>query len=67
MKSEGLRGRVDLPGPEEQGCQIAARTYRAWRNPSGDVAARTVTDAQVINTVRDLAWTVDAPGRRSAR
>ena len=30
----------------EQGCQVAARTYRAWR--SGRVAARTVTDAMVV-------------------
>lgn len=46
----------------EQGCQIAARTYRAWREPGQRVAARTVTDALVLNTVRDLAWTVDADG-----
>ena len=34
----------------EQGCQIAARTYRAWRN--GVLACRTVTDAQVLDAVR---------------
>jgi len=38
----------------EQGCQIAARTYRAWR--VAPAAARTVSDAQVVNTVRDIAW-----------
>ena len=31
----------------EQGCQVAARTYRAWR--SGVVVSRTVTDAMVID------------------
>jgi transposase InsO family protein len=46
----------------EQGCRIAARTYRAWASPGHRVAARTVADAMVIDTVRDLAWTVDADG-----
>lgn len=46
----------------EQGCQIAARTYRAWSEPGQRVAARVVTDAVVINAVRDLAWTVDTDG-----
>ena len=44
----------------EQGCQVAARTYRAWR--SGRVAARTVTDAMVVDAVRQAAWaTVTSP------
>lgn len=38
----------------EQGCQVAARTYRAWRHPR--VADRTVTDAMVVDAVRDAAW-----------
>lgn len=42
----------------EQGCQVAARTYRAWRQPDQQVAARTVTDALVHDKVRDLAWRV---------
>ncbi len=46
----------------EQGYQIAARTYRAWREPGQQVAARTVSDALVIDLVRDLAWTVDVDG-----
>jgi putative transposase len=48
----------------EQGCQIAARTYRSWARPDQPVAARTVTDAQVLDRVRDLAWTVDADSAR---
>lgn len=46
----------------EQGCQIAARTYRSWRTKP--VAARTITDAQVQDKVRDLAWGTDRNGRR---
>lgn len=46
----------------EQGCQVAARTYRAWR--AGRVAIRTLADAHVVDVVRELAWTVDAHGRR---
>jgi len=48
----------------EQGCQIAARTYRSWKRSGRVVAARTVSDAQVVDAVRDIAWTtkVDADG-----
>jgi putative transposase len=46
----------------EQGCQVAARTYRAWR--LGRPAARTVTDAAVMDAVRDIAWCTDESGRR---
>ncbi len=48
----------------EQGCQIAARTYRAWKDTHRRVADRTVTDAQVLDAVRDVAWQVDEHGRR---
>ena len=48
----------------EQGCQIAARTYRSWKQPGRTVAARTITDAQVIDAVRGLAWTTNAAGKR---
>lgn len=48
----------------EQGCQIAARTYRAWKCADQRIADRTVTDAQVMNLVRDLAWTLDPEGVR---
>lgn len=45
----------------EQGCQVAARTYRAWRRAGP--AARTITDAQVIDAVRSAVWATDAHGR----
>ena len=41
----------------EQGCQVAARTYRAWK--AGRVAARTVSDARVVDVVRELVWQTD--------
>ena len=39
----------------EQGCQIAARTYRSWTQPERVVAARTISDALVVNAVREIA------------
>lgn len=48
----------------EQGCQVAARTYRAWSQPAQQVAGRTLMDALVEDCVRDLAWTLDVDGRR---
>ena len=41
----------------EQGLQVAARTYRAWHRANQPVADRTVTDAIVVDAVRDIAWT----------
>jgi transposase InsO family protein len=56
----------------EQGCQIAARTYRASR--VRPVAARTISDAHVMHTILTLTQTADgqpAPealyGRRKTR
>jgi putative transposase len=46
----------------EQGCQIAARTCRAWR--SRRPAARTVGDAVVMDAIRDAAFATDRNGRR---
>ena len=48
----------------EQGCQIAARTYRDWAQANRPVASRTIGDAMVTNQVRDLAWQVDHQGVR---
>ncbi|WP_420175146.1 IS3 family transposase [Luteococcus sp. OSA5] len=38
----------------EQGCQVAARTYRCWAR--GRVSARTVSDAQVADAVHQIVW-----------
>jgi len=64
MRAEGHAVESVCRVLREQGCQVAARTYRAWRQPDRLVAARTLTDAIVQDTVRDLAWTVDGQGRR---
>ncbi len=45
----------------EQRVQVAARTYRAWKNRQP--AARTITDAHVMDAVRSIAWTRDEHGR----
>ncbi len=47
----------------EQGCQIAARTYRAWR--TAVPSARSVSDAHTIGAVRETAWTTTVGGRRT--
>jgi putative transposase len=36
-----------------RGVQIAARTGRAWKQPGQPVAARTISDALVIDAVGD--------------
>lgn len=43
----------------EQGCQVAARTYRLWAQPARPVAARTISDAIALDKVRELAWSLD--------
>ncbi len=48
----------------EQGLQIAARAYRSWTAPQRIVAARTLTDAVVLDAVRDAAWTINAAAVR---
>jgi putative transposase len=62
MRSKGAAVESICRVLREQGCQIAARTYRAWR--SRRPAARTVTDAQTVDAVREVAWRVDHHGRR---
>lgn len=42
-----------------QGVQVAARTYRAWKQPGQPVAARTISDALVIDALRDTRTTPD--------
>ena len=54
MRSEGFAVESIIRVLREQGVKIAARTYRAWKR--GRVAVRTVTDAIVVDAVRDAAW-----------
>jgi len=62
MRAEGVAVESICRVLREQGCQIAARTYRAWR--SRRPAARTISDAQTVDAVREVAWRVDHQGRR---
>jgi len=63
MRAEGRAVESICRVLREQGCQIAARTYRSWRQPGRRVAARTVTDALVVDAVRDVAWQPDPKTR----
>jgi len=67
MRSQGRAVESICRVLREQGCQIAARTYRAWNSAGRVVAARTVSDAHVVDAVRDIAWTTDAQGRRKRK
>lgn len=62
MRAEGFAVESVCRVLREQGCQIAARTYRSWKRARP--ATRTITDALVLDKVRDLAWNTDAQGRR---
>ena len=70
LRAEGHAAESICRVLREQGCQIArdrlatwtaiaARTYRAWKSPSRRLAVRTVSDAGVVDVVRDLAWAPD--------
>ena len=48
----------------EQGCQVAARTYRHWARADRPVPDRVIEDAKVEGKVRELAWRVDDHGVR---
>src|SRR5918995_414189 len=43
----------------EQGVQVAARTYRAWKQPGRPVAARTISDAVITDALGDARTTPD--------
>ena len=55
LRAEGHTVESILRVLREQGVRIAARTYRAWKQ--GRVSTRTITDAMVIDAVRDFVWT----------
>lgn len=64
MRAEGHAVESVCRVLREQGCQVAARTYRAWSQTGRPLAARTISDAVVEDRVRSLAWTVDEHGTR---
>jgi hypothetical protein len=59
MRAEGHTVESICQVLREQGCHVAARTYRSWKQPGRRVADRTITDAMVVDTIRGLAWRPD--------
>jgi putative transposase len=59
MRAQGFAVESVCAVPRERGCQIAARTYRTWKQPRRP-AAWTVAGAQVIDTL--LATKEAQPG-----
>jgi len=64
MRSEGHAVESICRVLREQGCQIAARTYRALKAGTRGYSARAVSDAHVEEAVRTAAFTVDPAGQR---
>jgi hypothetical protein len=64
MRAEGHAVESICRVLREQGCQVAARTYRLWAQTDRPVAARAIHDAIVQDRVRELAWSVDEHGCR---
>ncbi len=62
MRDEGHAVESTCRVLREQGCQVAARTYRAWR--SRRPAARTISDAQTVNAIRGIAWMIKPDGQQ---
>ena len=65
MRGEGFAVETICTVLREQGVQVAARTYRAWSSPARQVAARTICDAIVVETIRTLRVDEQAARRRS--
>ncbi|KAB1661365.1 IS3 family transposase [Pseudoclavibacter sp. CFCC 13796] len=66
LRAEGHTVESILRVLREQGVKVAARTYRAWKK--GRVSARTISDARVVDAVRDIVWTeVTLPDGTSRR
>jgi putative transposase len=67
MRTEGHAVESICRVLREQGCQIAARTYRHWTQAGQAIADRTISDAVVEDRVRELAWALHADGCRRLR
>ncbi len=57
MRAQGHAVESTLRVLREQGVKVAARTYRTWRRPC--ISSRMLTDAMVVDAVRDAAWTTE--------
>ncbi len=63
MRAEGHAVESICRVLREQGCRVAARTYRTWRRANRCVAVRTVSDAVVVGAL--LATRLTPEGRRT--
>jgi putative transposase len=59
MRADGFAVESVCQVLREQGVQVAARTYRAWKQPGRPVAARTIADAVVIDALLQARSTPD--------
>jgi len=53
MRAEGFAVESICTVLREQGVQVAASTYRSWKASSRQAAARTVSDAVIIDALID--------------
>lgn len=59
MRGEGFAVETICQVLREQGVQVAARTYRAWKTPGRILSARTVSDAVVVDAMIEVRTTAD--------
>lgn len=64
---EGIRSSRPAGSCVSKVLHVAARSYRPLTQTSRAIATRTITDATVVDAVRDLAWTTDEHTRVLAR
>jgi transposase InsO family protein len=65
MRSQGHAVESTCRVLTEHGCQVAARTYRSWRQTNHPIAPRTVSDAVIIDELLAVAGTPESLyGRR---
>jgi hypothetical protein len=64
LRSDGHAVELICRVLREQDCEVATRTYPEWKRVDRHVADRVISDAQVVGTVRDIAWTIEPEGRR---
>lgn len=66
MRAEGHAVESTCRVLREQGCRVAARTYRAWKSPTRVIAARTHSDAVVIDAIHAVCTTTGPDGHVKA-
>lgn len=65
MRAQGYAVESTCTVLTEQGCTVAARTYRSWRQAGRPVAARTRADAEILDALIAVRGTPEALyGRR---